>query len=223
MDDYIPGNETKKVQWMKSFAVWLTAHGATHGFSSDEITAFNTAATAASTAVADNSKAQTAARAATTTKNTAITRVTTLARRNAQRLQSVPHMTDKDRSEIGITIRDTIKTAVSADAIKAIEPPMLLLDFSVRRQITIHWGHNPANENKNGRPTGTIGCEIQVAQGGIPTDETLWTLLEFDTQSPLICPVDTTTPLTFAYRARFVSKIIKFGPFGDPAVCTVSV
>ena len=35
--------------------------------------------------------------------------------------------------------------------------------------------------------------------------------------------VNETTPVTFAYRARYVGKNLKYGPYGDPVVCTVSV
>jgi len=32
-----------------------------------------------------------------------------------------------------------------------------------------------------------------------------------------------TIPTTYAYRARYVGKKLKSGPFGAPATCTVSV
>lgn len=31
------------------------------------------------------------------------------------------------------------------------------------------------------------------------------------------------SPVSMAYRARYVGKNLKLGPLGDPAVCTVSV
>ena len=68
-----------------------------------------------------------------------------------------------------------------------------------------------------------VGCEVQTARGGIPAAESQWVTIEVDTESPVIHVVADTTPTTYAYRARYVGKNLKFGPFGDPAICTVSV
>ena len=56
-----------------------------------------------------------------------------------------------------------------------------------------------------------------------PADKAQWTAQEIDTESPIIHTINETTPTTYAYRARYVGKNLKFGPYGDPAVCTVSV
>jgi len=65
------------------------------------------------------------------------------------------------------------ETSVDPDYMNTIPAPLLLLDFSQRRQVTAHWGPNPSDENHNARPPKTIGCQVQVARGGIPTDESL--------------------------------------------------
>ena len=223
MPDYIPTNESEKVLWLENFAAWLTANGATHGFSAAEITAISTVAADASTAFTDNVTAQATAKAATATKNTTLSAAVELARDDAQRLQKDPNTTDADRAAAGITIRDTTPTSTPALDVLTIPPPLLLLDFSARQQITVHWGTNPANEHLNHRPAGTIGCQIQTARGGIPAEQSAWVILETDTESPMIHPVDEDTPTTYAYRARYVGKNLKLGPFGDPVVCTVSV
>lgn len=226
MSDYIPSDEAGKILWLTNFAAWLSAHGAGHGFSPAEIFDLNGRVSGATSAVANNVTQQAAARAATAAKNAAITSAIDLARDDAQRLQTAPGMTDAERAAAGITILDVTPTPGAgggAGGILTIPPPLLLLDFSVRRQVTVHWGTNPANEHQNARPSGTIGCQVQAARGGIPTDEALWIPLEIDTESPLIHTVNETAPITFAYRARYVGRSLKFGPFGDPVVCTVSV
>lgn len=118
---------------------------------------------------------------------------------------------------------DTIPTAASAQDVLTTPAPLLLLDFSVRRQVTIHWGPNPGNEHGNARPSGIIGCQVEYALGGIPADESAWRVLETDTDSPCIHTVTETTPTTIAYRARYVGKNLKLGPYGDPAECTVTL
>ena len=69
----------------------------------------------------------------------------------------------------------------------------------------------------------TIADTTPTARGGIPTTEATWMPLEIDTESPIIHAVPETVATTYAYRARYVGKNLKFGPFGDPVVCTVSV
>ena len=65
--------------------------------------------------------------------------------------------------------------------------------------------------------------EIQFAKGTIPSDDTGWTALGLDTESPMIHTINETAPTTYIYRARYVGKNLKYGPYGDPAECTVSV
>jgi len=223
MPDYIPRGEANRILWMANLAAWLNAHGAAHGFTPAEISAFSTAAATAKTALSDNVALQAAARAGTVAKKAAIATALEMARDNVRRIQSAPNTTDEDRGAAGITIPDTNPTPAPADEIMMIEPPLLLLDFSIRRQVGVHWGPNPGNEQQNGRPAGTRGCQIQAARGGIPTDEATWTDLGQITRSPHIHAVHETTPTTYAYRARYVGNNLKYGPYSAPATCTVSV
>jgi hypothetical protein len=177
----------------------------------------------ADTAVADNVTQQAVAKASTATKNNALGAAIALSRDFAQRIQLDPNTTDQDRGEAGLTIRDATPSPTAADNVLATTPPLLQLDFSIRQQITIHWGPNPQDERHNGRPAGTIGCEIQVHKGGLPALESDWTLLDTDSDSPYVHTVHEDIPTTYAYRARYVGKKLKHGPHGDPAVCTVSV
>ena len=223
MNDYIPKDEANRLIWLTNFSNWVNLNGLTHGFTAAEISALSNASAEAATAVGVNATAQANARAATIAKNTALGDAIALARADAQRLQSWPTTTDEDRAAAGITVPDSDSTSTPGDQVLTVAPPLLLLDFSVRRQVTVHWGPNPSNELKNGRPAGVIGCQVQAARGGIPAEEALWIPIDTDTESPLIHLVNETAPVTFAYRARYVGKNLKYGPYGDPVVCTVSV
>lgn len=225
MADYIPDKDADKVVWMQRFAAWVTANGSLRGIYSEEITALNTQVGQAATGLSDHQAQQAAAKAATANKNMLMDAAEDGCRSIAQRLQANPHMSDADRAAAGLTIPDETPGEGGGGAggdILTIAPPLLLPDFSVRRQVTVHWGPNPGNERRNGRPAGTLGCQIQAARGGIPADESQWVALDIDTESPFIHVVPETTPTTYAYRARYVSKKLKYGPFGDPVVCTVS-
>ena len=223
MPDYIPREEAERIAWLKRFAAWMNAHGTTHGFSPAEVAAIVAEVADASTAMEDNAMAQAAARAATATKNGTLTLATNRVRQSAQRLQSDPNTTDADRAEAGITVRDKIRTPSSPDRVRELDTPNVLLDFSKPNQVTIHWGPNPLNEHENARPAGMLGVQIQYCRGGIPEHEADWHVLDIDTESPFIHVVHEDTPTTYAYRACWVDKKGRKGPYGAPAVCTVSV
>jgi hypothetical protein len=219
----IPRGEAGRIAWMSNFAAFLSAHGAAYGFGSAEIAAFTASVADAAAAFGNHAAQQAAARAATTAKNSALAAAMELSRSHGQRLQHLPNVTNEARAAAGLKIPDTTPTAPPADLIRTIPPPLLLLDFSVRRQVTVHWGPNPANERENGRPAGVGGCQIQAARGGIPQDEAGWTELATTTRSPHIHAVRETTPTTYAYRVRYIGTNYAPGPFGDPAVCTINV
>lgn len=220
--DFIPRKDSEALSWMLNFTQWLQANGAAHGFSPAKIAALTAEAGAFGAAMTDNQTAQAAAKAATQVKNTARASAVEICRAYARQLQGIPEISDADRAAAGLTIPDTIPTRIAPDAVMTIPPPQLVLDFGIRRQVTIHWGPNPMNERNNARPAGTHGCEIQAARGGIPSDEAAWQVLKLDTESPLIHQTNETEPVTYAYRARYLGKRLTLGPFGDPVTCTVT-
>ena len=220
---YVPVNDGGKLRWLINFNRWFQTHGAAHGFSPVQLADMAAQTAAFTAAMGDHKNARAAARAATQNKNTVRTSAIALGRACARHLQSAPTMTDGERGAAGLTIPDLIPTPVNPDAILNIDPPLLFLDFSERRLVIVHWGPNPANERANARPAGTIGCQIHVARGGVPTTEAGWEIFESGTESPLVHRVKETMPTTFAYRACYIGKKLNFGPFSAPATCTVSV
>ena len=245
MADYIPGKETDKIAWLLTFGRWLTdddgANALAHGFTWEQACGFYASAFQASLALMNARKTQGLARAATIHKNQTIGEAVALARDYVGKLQHDLTMTDAERAAAGITVSDTTKTAATPDAIAMIPPPLLVLDFSIRHQVSVHWGPNPGNEHQNAKPAGVLGCEIQYAQGGLPQEESGWTTLGLDTDSPMIHHVENRDveyrdrpalvprlgqslySTTYVYRARYVDKHLHYGNFSAPAECTVSV
>ena len=221
--NYIPPDDPGKLRWILHFNQWFQVNGAAFGFSLDQMADLAACAAAFREAMTAHQAAQAAARGATQTKNKARAAALALGRAFAQEIQNKSKTTDADRAAAGLTVPDTTPTRTVSDEILVIAPPLLRLDFSVRRQVSVHWGPNPGNERANGRPAGTLGCQIQVARGGIPADESAWMILDTDSESPLIHAVEESEPTTFAYRARYLGKTLHYGPFSDPATCTVSV
>jgi len=223
MAGYIPTSDAEKIAWLANFNTWAAAHGTTHGLSPAEVAELNTETTDAETAYTEHVAAQDAARGATANKNTVMGQAIAVARDLAQRIQHDPNTTDQDRADAGLTVPDHTPTKSDEDEILTVTPPMLHLDFSIRQQVTIHWGPNPQDERNNGKPHGVVGCEIQYHRGGLPADEADWKPLDTDTDSPYVHTLSESEPTTYAYRARYLGKKLKHGPHGDPVVCTVSV
>ncbi|HUW60112.1 MAG TPA: hypothetical protein VMZ06_03820 [Candidatus Bathyarchaeia archaeon] len=223
MADYIPRDEAGRIEWLQHFAAWMTAYGAAHGFTPAEITTLNTDVGDADTAVTDTVDKEAIFRAAVVAKQGAIGDAIHLAREDVHRLQADPTMTDAERAAAGITVPDLTPTPASASAVHEHVPPECAPDWSKRLQITLHFGLNPHDEHRNARPAGTLGAQIQYCRGGIPEHEADWVTLDIDTESPYIHIIHEDTPTTYAYRACWVDKKLNHGPYGDPAVCTVSV
>ena len=227
MSDYIPTKDLDRIAWLLHFGRWLTDNGGAnalaHGITWAQAFECHSQAGQAASAVTEAYIVLNEARAATVNKDQAIGKAEATARAHPQKLQHDLDLTDAERAAAGITVPDTDKTSTKPDTVAELEPPLLLLDFHIRHQVSIHWGPNPANERQNAKPRGVLGCEIQYARGGVPADETGWTSLGLDTDSPLLHQVTETVPSTFYYRARYVDKKLHYGNFGDPVECTVTV
>jgi len=223
MADYIPSREPAKILWLWNLMVWLGSNGPSHGFTVDEVCELYFTVMQAKLAMDNNVSKQAAARGAVACKNDKLGAALEYARDLAQRIQLDPNTTDRDRAAAGLTMRDGEPSKSGEDDVLRITPPAIELDFSIRQQITVHWGPNPQDERHNGRPHGIMGCEIQYHRGGLPAQESEWAFLENDTDSPLVHTVHENQPTTFAYRVRYIGKDLKHGPFGNPAECTVSV
>jgi len=227
MPDYIPSKEPAKVAWLRNFSQWLVAdncaNALAHGLTWEEACWFYTGVLQTTLALLNAREKQAAARGATAHKNDALGAALAFARDLAQRIQLDPNTTDQDRGNAGLTIPGVNPAKSSAADVRTLTPPLLHLDFSVRQQVTIHWGPNPQDERHNARPHGVIGCEIQYHRGGLPVSEAAWQPLDTDTESPYVHTLHESEPTTCAYRARYLGKQLKHGPHGAPAVCTVSV
>ena len=223
MGDYIPSTEAERIAWLGRFNTWMAANGASYGFTPAEVSELDTLVTTADTAYEDSADKEVAYRAGIQLKKHSMADALTLSRADVKRLQAAPSMTDTVRAEAEITIPDTIPTTESPDVVQEMTPPEIVLDFSKRLRVTIHFGLNPHDENHNGKPDGILGAQIQYHRGGLPEHEADWQILDFDTASPYIHVIHEDTPTTYAYRTCWVDTRQNKGPYGDPAVCTVSV
>ena len=223
MADYIPTTEAERIAWLKRFNTWMQANGASYGFTPQELADLNTLYNEAQTAYDCCTNLEIAYHAGVQRKKHTLADALTEARDNVRRLQAAPNMTDEVRAEAEITIPDSAPTTDSPQAVEEITPPETVLDWSKRQRVTIHFGLNPHDENHNGKPEGMIGAQIQFHRGGLPEHEADWQILDIDSASPYVHVIHEDAPISYAYRACWVDKKLNKGPYGDPAVCTVSV
>ena len=223
MADYIPGSEAAKIAWLLHFASWLNGHGVGYGLTHAQVQMMYFRASHVRGLVEAHDAQQAGARAARAAKDAGLGAAEAAARDLAQFLTYNPAMTDEDRLAAGLPARDAQPAPAAYEAVETMQPPLLRLDFSIRRQVTVHWGTNPDNERLNKRPRGVIGCEIQYAVGGVPAEESGWASLGLESDSPVTHHVVINAPTTAAYRARYVGKNLKQGSFSAPVECTVSM
>jgi len=220
---YIPTTEAEQIAWLERFNIFMQANGASYGFTPAELAELDSRVIAAKTAHENCKVLEIAYRAGVQQKKHTLADAIALSRTDVRRLQVAPNMTDAVRVEAEITVSDDTPSTPSPDAIEEITPPEIVLDFSKRERVTIHFGPNPGNEKENGKPEGVYAAEIQFHRGGLPEHEADWQFLEIDTASPFVHVVHEDVPTTYAYRACWVDTRRNRGPHGDPAVCTVSV
>ena len=223
MGDYLPQREAELLEWLKQFAAWMVLHGAAHGFTPAEITEVQTRVAALEAAYDDCNAKENAYRAGVQLKKHSFADTVALTRADVKRLQADPAMNDAERADAGITVPDTEPTQSDPDTILTTARPSVLIDWSVPLQAMIHYGFNPHNEHENARPSIAQGVVIQYHRGGIPENPDDWKELTFDKHSPYIYVVNETEPTDYAFRACWIDDNLRKGPYGEPAVCTVSV
>jgi len=113
--------------------------------------------------------------------------------------------------------------------VASLEPPLLVLDWSQRSQVVIHFGVNPGNEKENSKPKDIAGAKIWFRIETGP-----WQFLADDTNSPYThnlatpVPIGTqaglgiTEPTSVEYKAQWFDKKMRLGSFGQTAKCTVT-
>ena len=128
-----------------------------------------------------------------------------------------PLVSDDQRLEMGYPPRDKEPTPTSPDYVANLEPPILLLDWSKKSQVTAHFGVNPQNEKQNAKPVAIAGAKIWYRIESGP-----WVYVADDTNSPYLHNFIITEPLNVEYRAQWFDKKGRLGVFGETAKCTVT-
>ena len=132
-------------------------------------------------------------------------------------MQANRDLTDGERATLRITVPARKLPPASPDYVANLAPPLLLLDWSGRGLVVVHFGVNPANEKENAKPLGLFGAQIWCRQDGAD-----WEYVAVDTNSPYTHNFSITEPAKVEYRAQWVDKQMRPGGFSQTAKCVVS-
>jgi hypothetical protein len=215
--DYIPKDDARFDEWLENFEANISAIATPLGIPSGLITAVNTAYANWDLAYDAHTVARNAAQAAAETKDEARDAAKDAVRPVVGIVQKNPGLTDAQRETLAITVPDRRPTPTSPEYVASLAPPLLLLDWSRRSQVTIHFGVNPSNEKQNAKPEDIAGAKIwfRIESGR-------WEFVADDTNSPYLHNFAITEPQNVEYRAQWFDKKGRLGVFGETARCTVS-
>jgi hypothetical protein len=193
MPDYIPVNDSETGTWLSNFLDVVNANLATWGLVAGDVTPLSDAVAAYNTAVADQQTADAAFRAAVQAKKTARGGVAAILRPFVRRIDNHPGMTNALRALLQITVPKGTRTRKQVGP----EIPGMVLELKPG-QVVIHFGTDAGNENANGKPAWSLGCNIYRKKAS----ESEYALIAFDTASPY---VDTITgpAINVSYKAAY--------------------
>ena len=214
--DYIPASDLEFDQWLEKFKNYVVAHHMQIGISSMEMNTLVAKWSDWKTAYNGHIDGQTAARGLKETKDNNQDDSEKYARYIAQRATSYHGTSDAAREGMGITVRDTEPTPTSPEYVMELDPPLIKLDLR-SGQVTVHFGVNPGDEQKNAKPENISGVKIYYRVGGAE-----WQWLGDDTNSPYIHNIDLSTCGALEYRAQWLDKKLRIGLFSMVAQATVS-
>jgi hypothetical protein len=217
MADYIPKQDAQFDEWLRNFSTNISAIATPLGIAPALITAVTDAYDDWLVGYVALQTAQNAAQSAAEAKDELRDAAKDAVRAVAGMLQKHPGMTDANREILAITVPDREPTPISPEYVVNLAPPILLLDWKQRGQVTVHFGVNPSNEKLNAKPADIAGARISYRIETGP-----WTFVADDTNSPYNHNLAITEPTNVEYRAQWFDKKIRTGPYSETAKCTVS-
>lgn len=177
MADYLPSNDEQLGNWMTNFLTRLETDIAIFQMVPADIAILQAVATTFGTQVTEFRTAREAALARARDKQNTKAVMKLHLRPIVNRINNHPAMTDGMRSEYGLHPRNL---AMETVPITQLQPVVLLR--ATLGQVDVHWGPNPANENRNGKPAGVMGANIYRRKTG----EEEFAMVGFTTSSPYI-------------------------------------
>jgi len=222
-NDYIPGSDTGFQAWADNFVTYASAHLVELGIAPPDIVPILAGKADFDTKMSANVTAQQAAQSARQAKDASRDTLESLIRALVKRLQVSSAVDDTERTALGITVRDKIRTAAVGDITTR---PIGVVDTSQRLRHEIRFS-DEATPTRRAKPAGIMGCEIwvKVTAAGQPApisaDELRFVTL--DTATPYIAEFDGADGgKTAHYMLRWVKSGGEKGPWSETVSATIT-
>jgi len=214
---YIPKTDAEFDEWLRNFSANIGVIGTALGLPAAKVTAAVNAYPAWQVLYVAHQTAQDAARSAAEDKDAGRDVAKDTVREVVGMAQKNRDLTDGQRETLRITVPDKELTPIPPDYVLNLAPPNLILDWRQRGQATVHFGVNPANEKLNAKPEHIAAARISYRIESGP-----WIFVADDTNSPYLHNLAITEPQNVEYRAQWIDKKQRVGPYSETAKCTVS-
>lgn len=219
MPDFIPDSDTQFTAWVNNFVTYVNANLADLGLVAGDMTPVNTAQTSWNTGYSAHVTAQAAAVSAGQTKDAGRVTLESAIRVVVRKMRGSGQVSDSEAAAAGLTVRDTIRTAVAAPT----TAPIGKVDTSqrLRHAVSFADASTPAGKAK---PNGVLGCEVWIKIGGAaPADPSELTFLATDTKTPYTRLFNGEDGgKTAHYMLRWVSTRAEHGPWSETVSATIT-
>lgn len=204
--DYIPSNDAELGDWLTNFTTAIAPHIAALGLQAADITPLTDAHAEFEGAVSEHIASQARAKGAVENKNRKRADLESIVRPLVRRINNHPTMTNEIRGVLGLNIPNGGRTRSMAGS----DAPGMFLEARPG-QVIVHFGTDPSNEMRNGKPSWARGCVIYRKRA----DETEFRMIAFDLASPYVDTVSgPAADLTYkvAYRATRENDLGPYSP-----------
>jgi hypothetical protein len=159
---YLPPKLSQKASWFQNFANLITVNFAAYGLTSGQATTFGTLNSTFQNAYLAATAPSTRTKATVATQNSALSAVTTSARSLANIIQANPTVTNTQRQQLNLTVRNTSPTPIGAPTTK----PIVTLLNTTSQRVNFRFADEltPAS---NAKPFGAIGLRVYTKLGAV--------------------------------------------------------
>lgn len=212
-DDFIPAPDDTFDTWQAKFATWCQLNGATHGLSSDQLTALAALQVAWGYSWTGFQNMETAFHSATQDKTLKRDPYEALCRACAVVINGNATTTNTDRSDAGLTVRADGRTPAP---VPDTAPTMQKIDTSSRLILRLFFADS-ATPDKRAKPAGVHGCDIRQQIGGTaPTDPAAMHQVAMETRSPYRADYDVADiGKTVYFALRWLNTRGEPGPWSE--------
>ena len=164
--DFLPTRESQLVTWSNNFNALVQLNAVSYGLSIPQSMTLDGYHSIFVTAYQTANDPATRSPSAIIAKKTAMANLVSYIRQLARILQANPALTNQQKSDLGLTVRDADPTPINPPA----DAPMLDVVSVVGRMVKIRL-HDAANPTRRGRPDGVIGASVYSFVGATPPAE----------------------------------------------------